>query len=150
MVPSPPPLERSLAMPNDIRLRRLQEQVKQRAAQVILHELKDPRLGFITVTRVDLSRDLSHAIVHWSVIGTEGEKSKSTHALEASRGFVQAAVAKIMGTRVTPRLQFQFDPGPGKAQQITETLNRLEQERREHGKVGSESESATDDDGSEE
>lgn len=118
-------------MPNDIRLRRLEELVKQRASQAVLFELKDPRLGFLTVTRVKLARDLSHATIFWSIIGSAGEKSKSAHALEAGRGYVQSAVAGVMGTRVTPRLVFEYDPGPEKAQKMAGILNRLRAERGE-------------------
>jgi ribosome-binding factor A len=118
-------------MVNDIRLKRLSELVKERAARAILYELKDPRLGFITVTRVKLAQDLTQCVVYWSVIGTPGEKSKTSHALEDARGFVQSAVAKEMGTRKTPRLFFKFDPALERAQKVNEILAKLRRERGE-------------------
>ena len=116
-------------MVDDIRLKRLSEVVKERASKAILYELKDPRLGFLTVTRVKLARDLTQCTVFWSVIGTRGEQSKTAHALEAARGYVQSAIAKEMGTRKTPRLFFKHDPALERAQKVFEILARLRRER---------------------
>jgi len=118
-------------MVNDIRLKRLSEVVQQRASRAILYEMKDPRVGFVTITRVKLATDLTQCVVFWSVIGTAGEKSKTAHALEAARGFVQSAVARAMGTRVTPRLTFRYDASVEKAQKVHAILARLRRERGE-------------------
>lgn len=118
-------------MVNDIRLRRLSEVVKERASRAILYELKDPRLGFVTVTGVKLASDLTQCVIFWSVIGTTGAKSKTEHALESSKGFVQSAIAKAMGTRKTPRIYFKNDPSLEKAQKVNEILVRLRRERGE-------------------
>ena len=58
---------------NDRRLRRLEEQIKERIALVVLRDLQDPRLGFLTITRVELDRELEHCNVYWSVLGDEAE-----------------------------------------------------------------------------
>ena len=116
-------------MVNDIRLKRLSEVVKQRASRVILYELKDPRLGFITVTRVKLASDLTQCVIYWSVIGTPGERSKTAHALEDARGFLQSAIAKEMGTRVTPRITLKFDASIEKAQKVFGLLDKIKKER---------------------
>jgi ribosome-binding factor A len=121
---------------NDIRLARLSEVVKERAARAILYELKDPRLGFITVTGVKLASDLTQCVILWSVIGTRGERSKTEHALEAAKGFVQSAVAKAMETRKTPRLYFKYDPSLEKAQKVNEILSKLRKERGEEDPQG--------------
>jgi ribosome-binding factor A len=120
-------------MVNDIRLLRLSEVVKERASRAILYELKDPRLGFVTVTGVKLASDLTQCVILWSVIGTSGAKSKTEHALESSRGYIQSAVAKAMGTRKTPRLYFRHDPSLEKAQKVNEILAKLRRERGEDG-----------------
>ena len=132
-------------MVNDIRLLRLGEVVRQRATKAILYELKDPRLGFLTITRVKLAKDLTQCVIFWSIVGTPGEKSKTAHALEDARGFVQSAVAKEMGTRVTPRLTFKHDPSLEKAQKVFEILATLRKERKDRGEPDVKSE-----DGSEE
>ena len=118
-------------MVNDIRLKRLTQVVKQRVSRAILTELKDPRLGFLTVTRVKLSRDLTSAIVFWSIIGTDGDRSKTAHALEDATGYLQSAVARAMGTRVTPRLSMKYDPSLAKAQKVYDLLAQLRRERGE-------------------
>ncbi|MHC4821387.1 MAG: 30S ribosome-binding factor RbfA [Planctomycetota bacterium] len=114
-----------------MRLKRLNELVRQRASEAILYELKDPRLGFITVSRVELVRDLSYCTIFWSCVGTPGDQSKTRHALDASAGYVQGVVAKAMGTRVTPKIAFKFDASFEKAQKVHETLARLKREREE-------------------
>lgn len=118
-------------MVNDIRLRRLTEVVKQRVSTAILQEMKDPRIGFLTVTQVKLSTDLSSAVVLWSIIGSAGDRSKAAHALDDARGYLQSAVAKVMGTRVTPRLTFHYDPSLAKAQKVYDILAKLRRERGE-------------------
>jgi ribosome-binding factor A len=120
-------------MVNDIRLRRLAEVVKERASRAILYELKDPRLGFVTVTGVKLAKDLTQCVILWSVLGTPGEKSKTSHALESAKGYVQAAVAKAMGTRKTPRIYFRHDPSLEKAQKVYDLLARIRREREDRG-----------------
>ena len=116
-------------MVNDIRLLRLSEVVRQRATKAILYELKDPRLGFITVTQVKLASDLTQCVIYWSVIGTPGEKSKTAHALEDARGYLQSAIAKEMGTRVTPRIFLKFDESIEKAQKVFGLLAEIKKER---------------------
>jgi ribosome-binding factor A len=118
-------------MVNDIRLARLSEVVRERASRVILYELKDPRLGFVTVTRVKLARDLTMCTVFWSIIGTPGEKSKTAHALEDARGVIQSAIAKEMGTRKTPRVYLKHDPSLERAQKVYDILEKIKRERGE-------------------
>jgi ribosome-binding factor A len=118
-------------MVNDIRLQRLTEVIRQRVSRAILQEMKDPRIGFITVTQVKLAKDLTSAVIFWSIIGSDGDRSKAAHALEDARGFLQSAVAKEMGTRVTPRLSMRYDPSLVKAQKVYDLLAKLRRERGE-------------------
>jgi ribosome-binding factor A len=113
------------------RLKRLETAILETVAPLIAHGLADPRLGMVTVTRVHLAPDLSVAHVNWSTLGGPSEESKAQHALEHARGRIQAAVAKALRTRVTPRLVFHFDESLARAQRVTEVLNRLAQERAE-------------------
>lgn len=122
-------------MVSDIRLKRLSEVVKERASEVIVLELKDPRLGFVTVTRVKLARDLTQAVIFWSIIGSAADRNKTAHALEDARGFIQSAVAKAMQTRVTPRLTIRYDPSLERAQKVHEILAQLRREREERGEA---------------
>jgi ribosome-binding factor A len=115
----------------DVRLEKLTHLVQRRASEVILHELVDPRLGFVTVTRVKLSRDLRHAVIYYSVVGSDADRSKTAHALEHARGHVQSQIARAMRTRVTPQIRFEFDKGVEGSIRVSEILNRLREERSE-------------------
>ena len=70
----------------DVRLKRISELVQRKASEVILYELKDPRMGFVTVTRVKLSGDLRHAVIYFSVVGTDGERPARSTPSRTRRG----------------------------------------------------------------
>lgn len=110
---------------------RLTEVIRQRAAHVILFELRDPRMGFVTITKVKLAPDLSTCVVFWSVIGTEGDRSKTQHALEHARLFVQRRVAEGLRTRSAPVLSFEFDPSVEGSIKMGGLLKSLREERGE-------------------
>jgi ribosome-binding factor A len=108
---------------------RLTEVIRQRAAHVILFELRDPRMGFVTITKVKLAPDMSTCVIYWSVIGTEGDKSKTLHALEHARLFIQRRVAEGLRTRSAPVLSFEFDPSVEGAIKMGGLLKTLRDER---------------------
>ena len=91
------------------KIERLKNVILRKASQVILYELHDPRLGFVTLTKVDLTDDLRHAVLYYSVIGADADRTKTDHALEAARGYVQKEIAGALKTRVTPHIQFRYD-----------------------------------------
>ncbi|MHC4340015.1 MAG: 30S ribosome-binding factor RbfA [Planctomycetota bacterium] len=111
------------------RVRRLEQAILQTVAPLISHGLADPRLSMITVTRIRLSPDLTVARVNWSCLGDDADRSKAEHALERARGLLQAAVAKNLRTRTTPRLTFHFDTSLEKAQRVSGILDQLARER---------------------
>jgi ribosome-binding factor A len=115
----------------DVRLHRLTELVHRKASEVVLYELKDPRLGFVTVTRVDLSRDLRHAVVYFSVVGSEGDRSKTLHALEHARGYVQSQIAAALHTRVTPTVRFEYDESVEGAVRVSRILSELRNDEKD-------------------
>ena len=115
----------------DVRLEKLTHLVQRRASEIILLELRDPRLGFVTVTRVKLSGDLRHAVIYYSVVGSDADKSKTAHALEHATGYVQSQIARAMHTRVTPQVRFEYDRGVESSIRVSEILHRLKQEREE-------------------
>ena len=116
-------------MPDDRRIRRLEQVIFRTVAPLISHGLSDPRLTLVTVTRIRLSKDLSVARVNWSRIGSEGERSKAAHALEDARGYLRRAIAGAMRTRVTPHLEFHYDPSIEKAARVHRILDELAKER---------------------
>jgi|SoiMethySBSTD1v2_1073268.scaffolds.fasta_scaffold642139_3 ribosome-binding factor A len=117
-------------MPSRTNLK-ITEQIRQRAAHVILFELKDPRMGFVTITRVKLGSDLTTCTIFWSVIGGPSERSKTAHALDHARLFVQRRVAEGLRTRTAPQLTFEYDESVEGSIRMGETLKKLRSERGE-------------------
>jgi ribosome-binding factor A len=91
------------------RIRRLCSLIKQRVAEVLQREVKDPRLGLVTITEVELDRELTVCRVFWSVLGGDKERRLNEKALGHARKFIQREVAAVLPTRTVPRLQFVFD-----------------------------------------
>ena len=91
-----------------IRPGRVAEQLRMDVADILQNDLKDPRLGLVTCTRVDLTNDLRHAKVYVSVLGEE--KDSSMQALESATGYVRRQLARRLGLRVSPEIVFVFDP----------------------------------------
>jgi ribosome-binding factor A len=115
----------------DVRLNRLTQLVHRRASEIVLYDLKDPRLGLVTVTRVKLARDLKHAIIFYSVIGSDADRSKTQHALESARGHVQSQIAATMRTRVTPIIRFEYDESVEGAVRVSRILEEIRRDRPE-------------------
>lgn len=117
---------------NERRIARLQELIKIRAAEVIDQELADPRrAGMITVTKVELDREMMGCKIFWSVYGTEAQRRTSERLLADARGFVQREIGKVLHTRSVPKIAFVFDEGIEKAARIDEILREIREERDE-------------------
>ena len=115
-----------MALPR--RVERLQQLILETAATTVQRDLADPRLGFVTLTRVKLSRDLTQAVVFWSCLGSDAERRKSARALEDATGLVQSVVAKALATRTTPEITFRYDPTLAKAGHLEEIFEKLKHE----------------------
>ncbi|MCO5388682.1 MULTISPECIES: 30S ribosome-binding factor RbfA [Desulfosporosinus] len=89
---------------------RLAETLKEEISQLIRVELKDPRIGFVTLTSVDVADDLSHAKVYISVLGTEDEGNASLDALNRAAGYVRSEIGKRVRLRHVPSIVFKYDP----------------------------------------
>lgn len=114
---------------NERRIKRLQEQIKARVAEVLLRDLADPELGIVTITRVELDREFTVCRVFWSVIGDQVARAHTERALRRARGFVQREVGATLHTRTVPRLEFRFDAGIAGAIRIQQVLEELREER---------------------
>ena len=90
------------------RMRRVNEAVRQVLSEALL-ELKDPRIGFVTVTGVRTSPDLRQAVVYVSVLGSEKKRSSSMMALDAAHGVLQARLSRELRLKRTPLLTFEYD-----------------------------------------
>lgn len=109
------------------RTERVAEEIREQVARMIGGELKDPRIGFVTVTRVELTPDLRLARIHVGVLGGEAERAKTLDALGHSAGFLRRELGRRLRVRHTPELQFRYDAGLD----ATERVARLLEESRE-------------------
>ncbi len=110
------------------RMRRVDEAMREVLSGAITSELKDPRVGFTTVTSVDTAPDLRHARVYVSVLGDGGVRRRSLDGLRSAHGFLQRRVADELKLKHTPTLDFVYDDTLDKAQRIAELLQRESQE----------------------
>ena len=106
------------------RMRRVNESVRAVLAEAI-GELKDPRIGFITVTGVDTSTDLRQATVFVSVLGSERKRAQSLVGLEAAHGVLQRRIASELRMKRTPQLTFQYDPSVEQGVRMSKLIDEL-------------------------
>jgi len=97
---------------------RLAEQIHRDLAELIRRELKDPRVGMVTIGEVEVSPDLSHAKIYYTVLGDEAEQENSQKGLLRASGFLRSQLGKRLRTRITPELHFIFDDSPQRGDYI--------------------------------
>jgi len=105
-------------------MRRVNEAVREVVSEAV-GELKDPRIGFVTVTGVETSPDLRHARVFVSVLGSEAKRRKTLAGLEAAHGVLQARVARELRLKRTPQLAFEYDPTVERGVRMTQLIDEL-------------------------
>ena len=105
-------------------MRRVNESVRQVLSEAV-GELKDPRIGFVTVTGVETSPDLRHARVYVSVFGSEESRQDSLAGLEAAHGVLQARLARELRMKRTPQLAFEYDPTVERGVRMTQLIDEL-------------------------
>lgn len=91
------------------RVQKVSEQIKKEVSGIISEELKDPRLGFITITSVEVTNDLRIARVYFSVYGDEEQKNETLEGLQKATGFVRKEIGKRIKLRYTPEIEFIMD-----------------------------------------
>jgi ribosome-binding factor A len=106
------------------RMRRVNESVLQVLAEAV-PELKDPRIGLVTVTGVETSPDLRHARVFVSVLGSDRKREKTLRGLEAAHGLLQARLARELRMKRTPQLAFEYDPSVERGVRMTKLIDEL-------------------------
>jgi ribosome-binding factor A len=105
------------------RMRRVNEAIREVVSSRIAEGLRDPRIGFVTVTSVDTSPDLRQARVYVSVLGGDDERDSTLAGLESAHGVLQQAVASELRMKHTPTLQFVFDESIDRGMRISELLD---------------------------
>jgi ribosome-binding factor A len=106
------------------RMRRVNESLRQVLSERI-GELKDPRIGFVTVTGVRTTPDLKQATVFVSVLGSEVKRTRTLTALQAARGVLQAQIAREVRLKRTPQLDFEYDPSVERGVRMTKLIDEL-------------------------
>jgi ribosome-binding factor A len=114
---------------NERRIARIEQQIKERVATLLIHEIADPRMGFITISRVEMDKEMQRCIIYWSVLGTNTSQKLTTDALRNATGFLRREVASVLNTRSVPKLEFRHDDGVTGAAGMQELLDGLREER---------------------
>jgi ribosome-binding factor A len=110
------------------RARKLADRISQIVAEMLERRIKDPRLGFVTVTEARLTNDLREATVYYTVYGTDAERADTAAALDSATGIVRSAVGRATGLKHTPSITFVPDAVPENAKQIEAALARARDE----------------------
>jgi ribosome-binding factor A len=106
------------------RARKLADRISQIVAEMLERRIKDPRLGFVTVTETRLTNDLREATVFYTVYGTDAERADTAAALQSATGIIRSEVGKQVGLRHTPSLEFVADVLPDNAKRVEELVAR--------------------------
>jgi len=109
------------------RVRKVADRIQVIVAEMLERRVKDPRLGFVTITDVRVSGDTQQASVFYTVLGEDAEVAGSAAALESAKGLIRSEVGKQLGMRTVPSLEFIHDALPDTARQLEELLEKARQ-----------------------
>lgn len=104
---------------------RLREQIKEIVSEIIQRKLKDPHIGMVTITDVEVAKDLSEAIIYYSVFGDTYTRQASNKALDKAKGFIKGELGKVLQIRKVPTLRFEVDSSLDRGLRIQELLNQI-------------------------
>lgn len=110
------------------RQQRVAEEIQRRSSQFIREELKDPRLGFLTITGVEINSDLTHATIFVSVLGDEGEREQTMEALRRAKGLIKRDIGDWLRLRTVPEIVFKLDRSIERGTHILQVMKGLERE----------------------
>ncbi len=113
------------------RLKRVSELIRQELGAILIEEVRDPRIGFATVTRVEVSPDLAQAKVYVSVLGEEADARTTLRGLDSARKRIRGRLGERVELRRVPELLFFVDEAMKRGLRVSELLNRLAEERNE-------------------
>lgn len=116
----------------DHRTERLAGLIKEELGKMLQKEIKDPRIGFASITKVKVSRDRSHAKIYISIFGDESQQKNTMAGLESAKGFIRLELGKRIRSRHTPELQFIVDSSLEEGARILSLLSEISGERGEN------------------
>ena len=108
-----------------VRAERMALQIQRDVSDIIRSELKDPRIGFLTVTGVEVSNDLTHAKIFVSILGDPAERQEALAVLERTKGFIRSELGRRVRLRLTPEIAFKLDETAAYSERIGRVLNEL-------------------------
>ncbi len=117
-------------MPSETRARRVADRINRELAILLQRKVADPRLASLTVTGVDVDRELAYATIY---VTAQDDEEEVMTALASARGFIRKQLASSIPMRSFPQLRFRWDYSPDRGARVDELLERLEQERQEQG-----------------
>ena len=120
-----------------LRIDKVQEFIKQEVSQIIQKDIKDPRVGFVTVTDVEMTRDLRHAKIFLSLMGSDEQKKATWEALNRALGFMRSEIGKRIRLRCTPELSLHLDRSLDYSNNIQKLLLQLEKDGTNKGDASS-------------
>ena len=107
--------------------------IQKEVSQMLVKSIKDPRIGFVTITKVTVSEDCRFAKVYFSVAGTAAERENSGKGLDSAKGYVRKELGRRLRLRYTPEIVFQFDPSIEYAIYMEELIQSIHREKEPHG-----------------
>lgn len=117
-------------MSSNFRKNRLASQIVRETSLILLREMSDPRLGFVTVTRSKISDDLSYAVIYVTILGTKKKKKLSLSGLKSAQGFVQRELTRRIQMRSFPEIRFEIDEQMEKMYEINGMLDGIARQRK--------------------
>lgn len=114
-----------------LRSHRVGEQMKKELGEILGRKLKDPRIGFVTVTDVQVTGDLQQATVFISVLGNEEQKEQTLKGLDKAKGFIRSEIGQRIRLRKTPEISFEFDESIDYGNRIETLLHQINQDNKE-------------------
>ncbi|MBI2873857.1 MAG: 30S ribosome-binding factor RbfA [Firmicutes bacterium] len=123
-------ITREVGAVNNLRPRRLAEAVKEILAEMLREEIKDPRIGFVTITGIEVTPDLRFAKVYVSVLGEPADKTNCLAGLESAKGFLRRRNGEEVKLRFVPELHFRLDETAEDTQRISGILKKLSEEKK--------------------
>ena len=112
---------------------RVQEALRQEISKIVHGEIKDPRIGFLTITKVELTKDLRYAKVYFSVLGDAKDNSKALQGLNSAKGYIKNMVAGRISLRFVPEIAFKVDESLQYTQEIYDLLEKIKKAEKKKG-----------------
>jgi len=110
---------------------RVQEALRQEISKIVQNDIKDPRLGFLTITGVEITRDLRYARVFFSVLGEDKKKHLALKALNHAKGYIKGLVGDRIKLRFMPEIEFRIDESLERTRHLYDLMDKLKKERKD-------------------